>query len=164
MHLFCPNHNTFALQHSKMTIVDDSVLLVGSANINQRSLDGCRDSELLLGIWQPNHLATEEKIPEGEVHAFRLHCFARTTNRMEDVFRDPSTVECMRRMNDIAKENWDMYCQDDICEMKSYLVPYPIQVSQENGSVSASTQHGYFPDTAANILGSPGVLPKSLTT
>ena len=30
--------------HSKLLIVDDEYLLVGSANINQRSLDGDRDS------------------------------------------------------------------------------------------------------------------------
>ena len=32
--------------HSKLMIVDDSVLIVGSANINDRSLLGSRDSEL----------------------------------------------------------------------------------------------------------------------
>jgi phosphatidylserine/phosphatidylglycerophosphate/cardiolipin synthase-like enzyme len=30
--------------HSKLLIVDDEYLLTGSANINQRSLDGDRDS------------------------------------------------------------------------------------------------------------------------
>ena len=83
-----------------MTIVDDSVVLIGSANINQRSLDGTRDSELLNAFWQCNHLATPEKLPDGDVHAFRLHCFARVTNKMEDVFRDPSSNECMRRINE----------------------------------------------------------------
>lgn len=83
---------------------------------------------------------------------------------MDDAFRDPSTVECMRRMNDIAKENLKMFCQKEVCEMKSYLVPYPIHVSEETGQVSANTPNGFFLDTTANILGSPGVLPKSLTT
>ena len=30
--------------HSKFMIVDDEVALIGTANINQRSMDGCRDS------------------------------------------------------------------------------------------------------------------------
>ncbi len=40
--------------HSKLMIVDDSYLLVGSANVNQRSLDGDRDSELAIGVSQVN--------------------------------------------------------------------------------------------------------------
>lgn len=144
--------------------MDDSVILVGSANINQRSLDGCRDSELLMGAWQSNHLATKDKLPAGDVHAFRLHCFARATNKMEDVFRDPSSIQCMRRMNAIAAENWKLYSQEDVCEMNSYLVPYPIKVSEQDGSVAPIEESGFFPGTVANVLGSPEKLPKFLTT
>lgn len=32
--------------HSKLIIVDDKVMLIGSANINDRSLLGTRDSEI----------------------------------------------------------------------------------------------------------------------
>ena len=32
--------------HSKLIIVDDRVMLIGSANINDRSLLGTRDSEI----------------------------------------------------------------------------------------------------------------------
>lgn len=39
--------------HSKLLVVDDEYALVGSANINQRSLDGARDTELLMGAYQP---------------------------------------------------------------------------------------------------------------
>lgn len=34
--------------HSKIMIVDDKVALIGSANINDRSLNGARDTELAL--------------------------------------------------------------------------------------------------------------------
>ena len=36
--------------HSKCMIVDDSIALIGSANINDRSLDGSRDSEIAIVI------------------------------------------------------------------------------------------------------------------
>ena len=42
--------------HSKMTIVDDEYILIGSANINQRSLSGERDSEIAMGGYQPGKL------------------------------------------------------------------------------------------------------------
>jgi phospholipase D1/2 len=38
--------------HSKLMIVDDCYVITGSANINQRSLDGDRDSELAIGAYQ----------------------------------------------------------------------------------------------------------------
>ena len=41
--------------HSKLMIVDDDYIVVGSANINQRSMGGNRDSEICIGAFQPNH-------------------------------------------------------------------------------------------------------------
>ena len=40
--------------HSKMMIVDDAYIIVGSANINERSMAGTRDTEIAVGCWQPN--------------------------------------------------------------------------------------------------------------
>ncbi|MED6199171.1 hypothetical protein PIB30_073368, partial [Stylosanthes scabra] len=46
--------------HAKMMIVDDEYIIIGSANINQRSMDGGRDSEIAMGAYQPHHLATNQ--------------------------------------------------------------------------------------------------------
>lgn len=37
--------------HSKVMIIDDSIALIGSANINDRSLLGSRDSEVSVGLY-----------------------------------------------------------------------------------------------------------------
>lgn len=50
-HTFTQYSNTLFLQiyvHSKIMIVDDHTALIGSGNINDRSLLGSRDSEVLL--------------------------------------------------------------------------------------------------------------------
>ncbi len=47
--------------HSKLLIVDDEYLLTGSANINQRSLDGDRDSGM--SIWGGGSLMTSLFLP-----------------------------------------------------------------------------------------------------
>lgn len=39
--------------HSKLMIVDDKKVILGSANINDRSMNGNRDSELAVLITQP---------------------------------------------------------------------------------------------------------------
>lgn len=42
-------------------------IIIGSANINQRSLDGARDTEIAMGSYQTGHRATFESTPDGDV-------------------------------------------------------------------------------------------------
>lgn len=42
--------------HSKLLVADDEVVIVGSANINMRSMLGTRDTEIAAAIFQPDHL------------------------------------------------------------------------------------------------------------
>ena len=54
--------------HSKGMIVDDEYIIVGSANINQRSMEGTRDTEIAMGAYQPNHTwARKYSDPHGQV-------------------------------------------------------------------------------------------------
>jgi phospholipase D1/2 len=59
--------------HSKLMIVDDEYIVVGSANINQRSLDGTRDSEICIGAFQNGHVmrSPTDPLPRGQVAGFR---------------------------------------------------------------------------------------------
>lgn len=41
--------------HSKGMIVDDEFMILGSANINQRSSEGSRDIEIAMGAYLPYH-------------------------------------------------------------------------------------------------------------
>jgi phospholipase D1/2 len=150
--------------HSKMVIVDDAIALIGSANINQRSLDGARDSEIVLGSWQPAHLATRASIAHGEIHGFRLHCWSSIMGEMEDVFREPASAKCARRVNEIAEKNWKAFCSDQVQDMQSHLIPYPISVG-EDGSVDGRPKRGCFLDTNANVTGTKSsLIPDLLTT
>jgi phospholipase D1/2 len=56
-----------------MMIVDDEYIIVGSANINQRSMDGTRDTEIAIGAFQPAHTlpGSGGALPKGEVAGFR---------------------------------------------------------------------------------------------
>jgi hypothetical protein len=54
--------------HSKGMIVDDEYIILGSANINQRSMSGTRDTEIAMGACQPNHTReTKHSSPHGQV-------------------------------------------------------------------------------------------------
>lgn len=54
--------------HSKGMIVDDEYVILGSANINQRSMEGTRDTEIAMGAYQPQHTwALKQSNPYGQV-------------------------------------------------------------------------------------------------
>ena len=54
--------------HAKGMIVDDEYVIIGSANINQRSLAGTKDTEIAMGAYQPHHTWAEKKEhPHGQV-------------------------------------------------------------------------------------------------
>jgi len=144
--------------HSKMMIVDDDVALIGTANINQRSLDGCRDSEIMMSSWQPEHLATKDSIAKGDVHAFRLHTWASITGQMDDVFRSPSSPECVSAMNKIANENWKKYLGQESVDMESHLLPFPLEYKDGKIQPRTGLTDGCFPDTKASVLGKKSLI------
>ena len=59
--------------HSKLMVVDDDYLVCGSANINQRSMAGERDTEICVGAFQPDHGVTPEGVPSGGVRHKRFY-------------------------------------------------------------------------------------------
>lgn len=57
--------------HAKGMIVDDEYVILGSANINQRSLAGTKDTEIAMGAYQPHHTwAQKKRHPRGQVVRF----------------------------------------------------------------------------------------------
>lgn len=102
--------------HSKAMIVDDRVAVVGSANINDRSLLGMRDSELnvvvrdnettdglLGGPWRPGAFAGR----------FRAALFAQhlgwSLEDLEGRFADPLSQETLSEVRRIARRNTQIY-------------------------------------------------------
>ena len=58
-------------------------VIIGSANINQRSMDGSRDTEIAMGAFQPKHCVgnTPGFYPKGQV---RLVCERQNSNKCSD--------------------------------------------------------------------------------
>lgn len=54
--------------HAKGMVVDDEYVIIGSANINQRSMAGSRDTEIAMGGYQPHHTwGKKKRHPHGQV-------------------------------------------------------------------------------------------------
>ncbi|XP_060195612.1 phospholipase D delta-like isoform X2 [Lycium barbarum] len=150
--------------HSKGMIVDDEYVLMGSANINQRSLSGSRDTEIAMGAYQPNYTwARKDSHPHGQVYGYRMSLWAEHLGLVENTFMEPQTVECVRRVNEMARYNWNAFAGDEYKKMKGHLMQYPIQVSK-NGDVTNLPGFECFPDVGGKILGVPTNLPDALTT
>ncbi|KAK8636409.1 hypothetical protein V6N13_124155 [Hibiscus sabdariffa] len=150
--------------HAKGMIVDDEYVIMGSANINQRSLEGSRDTEIAMGAYQPNYTwARKKSHPHGQVYGYRMSLWAEHLGELDDTFREPQNLECVELVNKIAQSNWKAYADDDYTEMRGHLMQYPYEIRRE-GTVGPIPGHETFPDAGGKILGVPTNLPDVLTT
>ncbi|MCL4130097.1 UNVERIFIED_CONTAM: hypothetical protein GTU68_054362 [Idotea baltica] len=150
--------------HSKMMIVDDDYIIIGSANINQRSMGGTRDSEIAVGAFQPAFTReTTDGEPRGDIHQFRMALWGEHLGALDDMHIDPGTTECMQAVREVATENWAQYTSDEPKSVEGHLLTYPVQVAAD-GTVTALDDCELFPDLNASILGASNYLPNKLTT
>jgi len=153
--------------HSKMTIVDDDYVLVGSANVNQRSLGGNRDSEIAMGGYQPDHLAGEcdENGPRGDVHTYRMALWSAHLGGYDEAYLNPASEECVAKVKEVSAAYWEAYTADEPEHSDVHLLPYPITVDECGEVSNLEAPWDCFPDTSANVLGvKSGYLPAKLTT
>ena len=149
--------------HSKMMIVDDAYVIVGSANINQRSLAGTRDTEMAVGCWQPNF---HKMNPYGDVHKFRMSLWTEHFRHMESTFIHPGTIECVQKVKEYAYYNWKMYNGPDGSVTPGQILPYPLDV-QQDGDLRYLSNIETFPDfpPGSKIMGTlSSFIPQKVTT
>lgn len=150
--------------HAKMMIVDDEYIIIGSANINQRSMDGGRDTEIAMGAYQPHHLSIR-KPARGQIYGFRMALWYEHLRQIQPSFTRPETLECMRDLNRITDDYWKLYSSELLNQdLPGHLLRYPIEVTGY-GHVTNLPGWKQFPDTKAPVLGTKSdILPPILTT
>ncbi|CDP10414.1 unnamed protein product [Coffea canephora] len=150
--------------HAKMMIVDDEYIIIGSANINQRSMDGARDSEIAMGAYQPYHLSIRQPA-RGQIHGFRMALWYEHLGMLDNRFLHPENVECIRKVNQMADKYWDLYSSETLGhDLPGHLLTYPIGVTAA-GEVTQLPGFEYFPDTKGKVLGTKAdYYPPILTT
>ncbi|CAN8321362.1 unnamed protein product [Cochlearia groenlandica] len=147
--------------HSKGMVVDDEFVLIGSANINQRSLEGTRDTEIAMGGYQPYHSCAKKgsRRPRGQVFGYRMSLWAEHLGFLEKGFEK---MECVRRVRELSEINWKQYGSEEVTEMKGHLLKYPVHVDK-TGKVSSLPDCETFPDLGGKITGSFLVFQDNLT-
>ncbi|KAI3808379.1 hypothetical protein L1987_24328 [Smallanthus sonchifolius] len=151
--------------HAKGMIVDDEYVILGSANINQRSLAGSKDTEIAMGSYQPHHTwAARKRHPYGQVYGYRMSLWAEQLGALDKCYMDPETLECVNKVNKIAEDNWKRYTDDKHTTLEGHLLRYPLKVDG-NGNVSSLPGYENFPDVGGKVLGAHSpALPDILTT
>eukprot|EP00250_Pteridium_aquilinum_P005314 c15429_g1_i1 orf=299-2836(-) len=150
--------------HAKGMIVDDEFVIVGSANINERSMAGSRDTEIAMGAYQPyRSWAHRRSPPRGQVYGYRKSLWAEHLSVDEDCFERPWSLDCVKKVQSLARENWRQYAAEEVTDMRGHLLLYPVEI-EPSGNVVALKDCETFPDVGGKILGSDTNLPDSLTT
>ncbi|XP_037473197.1 phospholipase D beta 1-like [Triticum dicoccoides] len=148
------NRRFMVYVHSKGMIVDDEYVIIGSANINQRSMEGTRDTEIAMGAYQPQYTwANKISAPRGQVYGYRMSLWAEHIGAIEDDFNHPESIQCMRRVRHLGEHNWDQFAANEVTEMRGHLLKYPASVNRE-GKVKPLPGCATFPDMGGNICGS----------
>ncbi|KAF8701050.1 hypothetical protein HU200_033945 [Digitaria exilis] len=149
--------------HAKGMIVDDEYVILGSANINQRSMSGSRDTEIAMGAYQPRHAwSTKNRHPHGQVYGYRTSLWAEHLGKVDDLFKDPSSLDCVKFVNKIAQDNWQRFTAEEFRPLQGHLLKYPVKV-EADGKINPLPDHECFPDVGGKILGAPTSLPDTLT-
>ncbi|MFS7970206.1 putative phospholipase D [Helianthus anomalus] len=151
--------------HAKGMIVDDEYVIVGSANINQRSLAGSKDTEIAMGSYQPHHTwAAKKRHPHGQIYGYRMSLWAEHLGLLEECYKDANTLECVKRVNEVAEDNWKRYTADEFTKLQGHILKYPLEVDA-NGNVRSLPEYENFPDLGGKIIGAHSTtLPDILTT
>ena len=157
--------------HSKMSIFDDEYILVGSANINERSLAGDRDTEIAVGGYEPRHICRFGKMghilrhrqnpkeedhtegnSKGAVHTFRMALWSSHFGGYNEVFLNPESDECLKMVRKLSQNFQKLYIQDEPEHSDCHAMPYPIEID-EKGNITPAKSWTCFPDTTCPVFG-----------
>jgi len=112
--------------HSKTMVVDDEVAMIGSANINDRSMLGNRDTEIAVIIKELNDENKKISMMDGKrylacefVHSLRIRLFREylgistkeyeTNHGIKNLLNDPLSDKLFKFMKEIARSNTMYY-------------------------------------------------------
>ncbi|KAJ0039668.1 hypothetical protein Pint_28585 [Pistacia integerrima] len=147
-------HQRFMIYvHAKGMIVDDEYVILGSANINQRSMAGTKDTEIAMGAYQPHHSwAKNKRHPYGQIYGYRNSLWAEHLGELEACFGEPESLECVRTVNQIAGDNWNRFTTENFTRLRGHLLKYPLKV-EADGKLISLPGHDQFPDTGGKVIG-----------
>ena len=73
---------------------------------------------------------------------------------LDNSFLHPESVECVQRVNQIARKYWDLYSSETLDhDLSGHLLSYPVHITEKR-EVKELPRIEFFSDTKAKVLGS----------
>lgn len=142
--------------HSKLLIVDDKIMVLGSANINQRSLSGSRDTEIAIYAYQTKK-GTSHLDGRGDIYKFRRRLWDEHFSELDDrsIFRHPERGRCVRAVYKISHSNFILFASTFTSPLQGHAMIYPYTFGKTQ--VEAHRIMPYIPDclNRVSFLGNP---------
>lgn len=129
--------------HSKMMIVDDNWIIIGSANLNERSMAGDRDTEICVGMW-PTEDDDEESV--AQIRDFRLRLWGEhlgldfIDDNQAAVRDEPGSLETANLIQAAAAENLRLFYEDTADPTMNHLMAWAPYSGLSGG------RYNYIPD------------------
>lgn len=101
-----------------------------------------------------------------QIYGYRMSLWAEHLGlgKEEKHFEDPQTLECVKRVNEIADDNWKRYTDESFMLLRGHLLKYPVHVDAD-GNVCPLPGCETFPDVGGRITGAYSTaVPDILTT
>jgi len=120
-------HTNQCYIHSKMLIVDDSIAIIGSANVNDRSMCGDRDSEICVVVRHTPGSNSQSSISQFRMRLWNRYCgmpLDNTASKDAATFADEFVGRCMRNTDIYEQPNQTRkyFCMpsNEITNMRDY--------------------------------------------
>lgn len=99
-----------------------------------------------------------------QIYGYRKSLWSEHLGMLDNCFEEPESLDCIRKVNQIAGENWGRFTAMEFTPLQGHLLRYPLQVDAD-GTVSPLPDNEQFPDAGGKIIGVHSMsLPDMLTT
>lgn len=99
-----------------------------------------------------------------QIYGYRKSLWSEHLGMLDNCFEEPESLDCIRKVNQIAGENWGRFTAMEFTPLQGHLLRYPLQVDAD-GTVSPLPGYEQFPDAGGKIIGVHSMsLPDMLTT
>ncbi len=131
--------------HSKMMIVDDNWIIIGSANLNERSMAGDRDTEICVGMWPTaDHDGAGDCLEQ--IRDFRMRLWdehlgtAFVNGNRQALQNSPGVATTAALIQNAAVNNLRLFYEDDHDPAMNHLMAWPLYSGLSGG------KYDYIPD------------------
>ncbi|EYU38374.1 hypothetical protein MIMGU_mgv1a0212842mg, partial [Erythranthe guttata] len=93
----------------------------------------------------------------------KMSLWAEHLGCIENCFKNPENLECVKYTNSIADNNWKRYIAEEYSSLQGHILKYPVKV-EVDGKVNHLPGQKLFPDVGGLVLGNPTCLPDLITT